>query len=151
MVRPQVKTDRQLWEEMVHRNFMARRRRWFWNQEINWAESGEDSEYPPLLSGPIGLATGATTAALTVKTTEGNGTLYWYVSQSATPPSESDLQDGTGADAADSVSVTAPGQQEIVVTSLVAETEYYAHFLHIDNSNNASNIVSTAAFTTDAE
>ena len=40
----------------------------------------------PVLSSPIGTQTGNTTATGTVTTDEGNGTLYWEVTASATPP-----------------------------------------------------------------
>ena len=40
----------------------------------------------PVLSSPIGTPTGTTTATGTVTTDEGNGTLYWEVTASATPP-----------------------------------------------------------------
>lgn len=107
-------------------------------------------EVAPTLSSPSGTETSDTTADLSVSTNEGNGTLYWFVSTSATPPSSTDLKAGTGAVDSDSQSVSGTGAQTAEATGLTAETTYYAHFLHTDAASNDSSISTSAGFTTEA-
>ena len=104
----------------------------------------------PVLSSPVGTATGATTATVGATTDEGNGTLYAFVSTSATPPSDADLIAGTGAVWAGSQAVTSTGAKTLSATGLTASTGYYAHLLHRDAASNDSNTVTSALFTTDA-
>lgn len=104
----------------------------------------------PVLSSPTGTATGPTTASGTVTTDEANGTLYAVATTSVTPPGETDIRDGTGAAYATSQAVSATGVQNVSATGLTAETTYYWHFLHDDAAGNASNIATSASFTTDA-
>jgi hypothetical protein len=102
----------------------------------------------PVLSSPTGTATGSTTATVGATTDEGNGTLYAFVSTSATPPSATDLKAGTGAVWADSVAVSSTGAKTLNATGLTASTGYYAHLIHTDAAANDSNIVTSAQFTT---
>jgi hypothetical protein len=102
----------------------------------------------PILTLPTGTTTGATTASGTVTTDEANGTLYAVVTTSATPPSAVDIRAGTGATYSTSQAVSATGVQNVAATGLTAETTYYWHFLHDDAAANASNIVTSASFTT---
>lgn len=104
----------------------------------------------PVLSSPTATATGATSAALGVASDESNGTLYWYLSTSATPPSAANLEAGAGAVQAGSQDVSSTGPQAIGATGLAGSTTYYAHFLQVDAAGNVSAIVSSASFTTDA-
>jgi hypothetical protein len=104
----------------------------------------------PVLSSPVGTATGTTTATVGATTDEGNGTLYAFVSTSATPPSDADLIAGTGAVWAGSQAVTSTGAKTLSATGLTASTGYYAHLLHRDAASNDSNTVTSALFTTDA-
>lgn len=104
----------------------------------------------PVLSSPVGTTTGSTTATIGATTDEGNGTLYGFVSTSATPPSDSNLIAGTGAVWAGSVSVSSTGAKTLNATGLTASTSYYAHLLHRDAAGNDSNTVTSAQFTTDA-
>lgn len=104
----------------------------------------------PILSSPTGTATGSTTATIGATTDEGNGTLYGYVSTSATPPSGTDLKAGTGAVWSGSASVSSTGAKTLSATGLTASTAYYAHLLHTDAATNDSNIVTSAQFTTSA-
>jgi len=109
----------------------------------------------PTLSSPTATQTGATTADLSVSTDEGNGTLSWVVTTSATAPSVAQVkagQDHTGAAAADSgsQSVSATGVQNANATGLTAETTYYAHFQHVDAAANDSTVSTSASFTTAA-
>jgi hypothetical protein len=110
---------------------------------------------PPTLSSPTGTATGSTTADGTVSTNEGNGTLYWVVTQSATAPSVAQVQAGqdhTGSPADDdgSQAVSATGTQNVNATGLTAETTYYFHYQQEDAATNDSTVVSSASFTTSA-
>jgi len=111
--------------------------------------SGSDST-APVLSSPTGTQTGSTTATIGATTDEGNGTLYGFVSTSATPPSDADLKAGTGAVWAGSVSVSSTGAKTLNATGLTASTGYYAHLLHTDAAANDSNTVTSAQFTTSA-
>lgn len=115
-------------------------------------------ETAPVLSNATATATGQTTASLAVDTDEGNGTLYWVVTTSATPPSGAQVaagQDHTGAAAADSGSqaVSGSGTQNVAggADGLTAETEYWAHFVHDDAATNRSDVASSASFTTTSE
>lgn len=103
----------------------------------------------PTLSSPADAANGSTAMTGSVSTDEANGTLYWYISISATPPSGADLKAGTGAVAAGSQTVTATGTQNISDNGLTAETQYYTHFLHRDAAGNDSAIASADGFTTE--
>ena len=102
----------------------------------------------PVLSSPLGTPTGNTTATGTVTTDEGNGTLYWEVTASATPtsPNATFISDATSA--GDTQAVSATGSQIVSVTGLSAATSYYIHFLHVDAATNESNIGTSAQFTT---
>jgi hypothetical protein len=110
----------------------------------------------PTLSNPVDDNAGETDGALTVDTDEGNGTLYWVISTSASAPSAAQVKAGqmhTGAAAADSGSqaVSGTGTQTITGESgLTASTTYYAHFMHEDASSNQSAVSSGNGFTTDA-
>jgi uncharacterized repeat protein (TIGR02059 family) len=110
----------------------------------------------PTLSNPVDDNAGETDGALTVDTDEGNGTLYWVISTSASAPSAAQVKAGqmhTGAAAADSGSqaVSGTGTQTITGESgLTANTTYYAHFMHEDASSNQSAVSSGNGFTTDA-
>ncbi len=104
----------------------------------------------PVLTSPTDAANGSTGATLSVTTDEGNGTLYWFVSTSATPPSATNLKTGTGATASGTQAVSGTGVQNVSATGLTASTAYYAHFLHRDAAGNDSAIVSGNGFTTDA-
>lgn len=118
-------------------------------------KTGSADETAPTLTTPSATQTGATTADLAVTTDEGNGTLYWVVTQSATSPSIAQVQAGqdhtgtTGADSG-SQSVSTTGTQTAGATGLTAETTYYAHFQHTDAASNDSAVVTSASFTTSA-
>lgn len=103
----------------------------------------------PILSSPTGTATSHNTASGTVSTDEGNGTLYWFVSTSGTPPSAANLKTGVGAASYGNQSVTGTGTQTVSsITGLTASTGYYIHYLHTDAATNDSDIVTSAQFTT---
>lgn len=104
----------------------------------------------PTLSSPTDAASGSTGATLSVATNEVNGTLYWFVGTSATPPSAAALKAGTGAVAFGSQAVTSAGVQNATASGLSASITYYAHFLHRDTAGNESAIATADGFTTGA-
>lgn len=108
---------------------------------------------PPTLSSATASATGATTGSGSVDTDEGNGTLYWVVTQSPTAPSAAQVQAGqdhTGAAAVDSGSqaVSGTGVQNITggFSGLTAGAQYWAHYQHRDAAANDSAVASSASF-----
>jgi len=107
----------------------------------------------PVLSAPIALPLGDTTGYLAVITNEANGTLYWVLTTSATPPSAAQVkagQNNTGAAAAASgnQAVTTTGYQLITATGLTSNTAYYAYFMQEDAVGNQSNVSASSTFTT---
>jgi len=110
----------------------------------------------PILDTQSASATGSTTGDAYVDTDEGNGTLYWVVTQSITQPSSAQIkagQDHLGAAADDngSQAVSAIGTQgPIGSTGLTQLTAYYYHLIHTDAALLDSNIVTTNQFTTTA-
>lgn len=109
----------------------------------------------PLLSAASATSTGTTTGSGAVTTDEGNGTLYWVLTSSATPPSAAQVeagQDHTGAAAAKSGSQTVydPGAHSLSFTGLSNATTYYAYYMHKDQSGNSSAVAAPGSFTTTA-
>ena len=111
----------------------------------------------PVLSAPVDTSAGTSTGSGTVTTNEGNGRLYWVVTQSASPPSKAQIKsgtDGSGNPAASRGSqvVSAGGVLTVAggFTSLSSGTLYYAHYMQEDASLNQSNISSGDGFTTDS-
>jgi len=109
----------------------------------------------PVLTSPVDTASGQTTANLSVSTDEANGTLYWVVTTSATPPSKAQVKAGqnhagAAATASGSSVITATGTQNFNATGLSAGTAYYAYFMHEDAATNQSNVAAGDGFTTTA-
>lgn len=104
----------------------------------------------PTLSSPLDAANGDTAMTGSVSTDEAGGTLYWFISTSATPPSAANLKAAVGAVAAGSQAVSGTGVQNIADSGLTASTAYYTHFLHRDAAGNDSAIASADGFTTAA-
>jgi len=103
---------------------------------------------PPVLSGLTVNATDTDEIEFEFLTTDGNGTAYWFVSTSATPPSATDLIAGTGSVDYGSFAVSSSGlQSTITIGSLTAETIYYVYVMQDDSSANRSTIVSDSAET----
>lgn len=119
-------------------------------------ESGGDVT-APTLSSPTDTSTGSSTGSGSVSTDEGNGTLYWVVTTSATSPSAAQVKAGndhTGSAAVDSgnQAVSGTGVQNVSggFTGLTESTTYYAHYMHEDAATNQSSVSSADGFTTDA-
>lgn len=122
------------------------------SSSLNYSDGAPDTTAPTLTSATAS-ATGASTADLSVSTDEGNGTLYWVVSESATPPSVAQIQSGndsTGSAAAASgnQAVSTTGAQTPTATGLSASTTYYAYFQHSDAAGNDSAVVGSSSFAT---
>lgn len=95
----------------------------------------------PILSLPTGEATGSTTASGTVTTDEA-GTLYFWATESA---SEAAADIKTNGDS----QVATTGIQNVFITGLTANTDYYIHYVEDDATSNESNVVSSGLFTTE--
>lgn len=107
----------------------------------------------PTLTLPLGLPLGDTSGYLGVTTNEGNGTLYYVVTTSATPPSAAQVkagQDHTGSSAvyAGNQSIGSTGAKSATATGLSSNTAYYAYFMHEDASANQSSVSAASSFTT---
>lgn len=97
------------------------------------------------------IAASNTEIKVTVTTDEGNGTIYSVATNSATVPTQAQIeagQDHTGADALSSKSraVTASGEQDpLILAGLTNSTLYHVHTIHSDAHRNGSNIESGTA------
>lgn len=96
----------------------------------------------PTLSLALAEATGATTAIASVVTNEVGGTLYTLFSTSAVATENNIRTNGT------SQTVTILGVQNATGSGLTTDTEYYAHFVHVDSDGNSSNVLASDPFTT---
>lgn len=127
--------------------FAARRRR------MAGAVGGLADTTAPTLSSPLGLPLGDTSGYLGVTTNEANGTLYYVVTASATPPSAAQVKagqndGGTAAVFAGSQAVSSTGVKSDTATGLSSATVYYAYFMHEDAAANQSSVSAATAFTT---
>lgn len=109
----------------------------------------------PTLSSPTDVAASDTTASLGVTTNEANGTLYYVVTTSATPPSAAQVKAGqnnagTAAVYAGSQAITSTGVKTATATGLTAVTAYYTYFMHEDAAANQSSVSAANGFTTEA-
>lgn len=107
---------------------------------------------PPTLSSASVPSYTATTANLSVSTTKGNGTLYWVIDTSATPPSAAQVKLGQGssgsaAASSGSQAVTVRGTQtKSGASGLTQGVTYYAYFMHEDSGAHQSNVAASASF-----
>ena len=92
----------------------------------------------PQLSLPTEASITETTATVGCTTDTAAGTLYAYVSTSATPPSVADLKDGTGSVDFDNQTSPGVGIETFAITGLSAGTNYYSYFLHNEASEDSS-------------
>lgn len=100
----------------------------------------------PVLSAATVASVTATGATVGCSTDTASGTLYWYVSTSATPPSAANLKSGSGSAAYGNVSNPGTGTETFNVTGLTSGATYWAHFIHTDNSQDSSILTTTAPF-----
>ncbi|MBL4888465.1 MAG: hypothetical protein JKX97_00415, partial [Candidatus Lindowbacteria bacterium] len=107
----------------------------------------------PILSLPTDTANGGTASTGTVTTDEDNGTLYWVVTESSTPPTAAQVklgQDNSSVAATDSdnQTVIATGIQNIAADGLTETTAYTTHYMHEDAATNPSSVSTASGFTT---
>ncbi|MCG7932104.1 MAG: cadherin repeat domain-containing protein [Candidatus Thiodiazotropha lotti] len=81
-------------------------------------------------------------------TNVGNGTDHIYLSESITPPGETDHLAGTGAAYYENNTVATTGVQSGSATGLTPNTQYYLH-VRQDNQGVVSDPITSAAFSTD--
>jgi hypothetical protein len=110
----------------------------------------------PTLSLPTAVAAGTDTVTGGATTNEGNGVLYLVASTSNTAPTAAQIIAGqmhTGAAAAGSgsVGVSSTGAKTLNVSGLTSASQYYIHAVHEDAAGNRSNVVTSAAVTTQLE
>ena len=78
-----------------------------------------------------------TTVTVGCTTDDATGTMYYYISTSATAPSVSDLKDGTSSvKFGNDTSISIP--QTFAVTGLTTDTTYYTYFLQNDTSDDSA-------------
>lgn len=102
----------------------------------------------PVLSSPTGTATGQTTATGTVVSDTAAGTIWAYVSQSASPPSVPDNKSGAGSDAFDTEAPPIVGVNNFSFIGLVAGRTYFVHYLQNDGVVDSTQVTSTSFTTT---
>lgn len=109
---------------------------------LNYTPSGAS------LSLPTQTDITAFTATVGCTSDTASGTLYYYISTSATPPSSADLKAGTGAVDAGSTGSVIAGANTFSATGLSASTTYYTHFIQ-DVAGSDSTILTSSSWTTD--
>lgn len=107
----------------------------------------------PTLTLPLGLPLGDTSGYLGVTTDEANGTLYYVVTTSATPPSAAQVKagqnnGGTAAVYAGNQASGSTGAKSATATGLSSNTAYYAYFMHEDAAANQSSVSAASTFST---
>ncbi|MEW8091245.1 MAG: cadherin repeat domain-containing protein [Candidatus Thiodiazotropha endolucinida] len=124
---------------------------WAWDESTGTMHTGQSIIIGevPVLTNPALTSTGQNTQRGSADTNVNTGTMYGYWSTSVTPPSSTDLIAGTGAAYHGSLAITSTGTKTFNATGLVADTTYYAHFLH-DNSGSESDISTSAGVATDS-
>lgn len=106
---------------------------------------------PPVLSLPVTVSVGSTTARIGVTTDDGTGSLYWYISTSATPPDDDDLLAGIGALQFGGGAISGgAGAKEVDITSLTPSTLCYPYWMQSDGGSNRSTVLAGPSFTTNA-
>jgi hypothetical protein len=98
----------------------------------------------PHLDSPNASAEGATGYTGSVNTDDGTGTLYWAVTETATPPAMAAMKSGN------SQPVSGMGLQTVVGSGLTPDTTYHVHFVQENNAAIDSAPVSSAPFTNNA-
>ena len=100
----------------------------------------------PVLTFPDIVALTSTTAALTVDSTEGNGRMFVIVTTVFTETTAEQIKNGLDGNNnpavyANDFNVESVGTQYDTATGLEPETEYFAYWVHEDDAENDSNIV----------
>jgi hypothetical protein len=108
----------------------------------------------PTLTLPLGSQLATTTANLGVTTNEANGTLYYVVTTSATPPTKAQVKagqnnSGTAALYAGSQAIISTGAKTATATGVTAGARY-AYYMHEDAATNQSTVSASATWTQSA-
>jgi hypothetical protein len=108
----------------------------------------------PTLTLPLGSQLATTTANLGVTTNEANGTLYYVVTTSATPPTAAQVKagqnnSGTAAMYAGSQAISSTGAKTATATGVTAGSRY-AYYMHEDAAANQSTVSASATWTQSA-
>ena len=98
----------------------------------------------PVLSLPTEASITDTTATLGCTTDDATGTLYYFVSTSATAPSAAALKAGTGSDDFGSDATLSAGINTFASTGLTASQTYYTYFIQNDGASD-SNILESGS------
>lgn len=120
----------------------------------NSGGGGASAEAPdvisPVLSSPTAVETSPTTADLSVTTDEAGGVLRYAILPTASAaPSAAAFAAGTTGGITGLDNSPTVGVNTFEATGLTHSTAYKAHFCQHDSSNNPSNVVTSAEFTTD--
>jgi hypothetical protein len=107
----------------------------------------------PQLSNQAAVPISATQANISVTTDSANGTLYFVVTKSATPPTAAQVklgQNDLGAAAifAANLPITSTGNKVVTATPLVTATQYWAYFMHEVPPSEQSLVAASMPFTT---
>ena len=107
------------------------------------------AEVAPTLTLPTETNITANTATVGCTTDTAAGTLYWFVSTSATAPTAANLKNGTGAYNSQFGNIASPGigTETFSVTGLAQSGTYYTYFVHT-NGVGDSNILESGSWLT---
>ena len=106
-----------------------------------------DAGSAPVLSLPTETAITDTTATVGCTTDYATGTLYWYVSTSASAPSSANLKSGSGSVDYGSQASPGIGTETFGATGLSSSTNYYTYFIH-NNATGDSSILGSGVWAT---
>jgi predicted enzyme related to lactoylglutathione lyase len=98
----------------------------------------------PVLSLPTALALTSATASGTITTDTANGTLFYYISTTASETLATIKASGS------TQAVSGIGTQNVSFAGLTANTTYYMHYVHTNTASSDSNVQSSTSFTTEA-
>ena len=101
----------------------------------------------PVLSLPTETSITDTTVTVGATTDDATGTLYYYISTSATAPSVANLKSVSGSVKFGNDASLSVGANTFAVTGLTASTNYYTYFIQNDGAND-SNLLESGIWAT---
>jgi hypothetical protein len=107
---------------------------------------------PPTLTAFTATTIDYASGSLNVTTDDNNGSIYWVITASATPPTAAQVragqnQAGAAAIKNGSLAITTTGAKAMVAGGLTPVTTYYAYVMHEDANGNRSSVLASS-FTT---
>jgi len=102
----------------------------------------------PVLSLPTEASITSTTVTVGATTDDDTGTLYYYISTSASAPSAANLKSGSGAVKYGSDASLSVGANTFAVTGLTSAVTYYTYFVQNDGASD-SNILESGSWVTE--